>query len=414
MNVLLLQGPLGPFYQTLSQHLVRAGHQVVKINFNGGDECWPCAGISISYHGDPDGWNTFLRRMLREYSINTVLCYGDCRYYHKVASQVCELKGLSFWALEEGYLRPDFVTLEPGGVNAFSPWYEERARLPRVDWPAEFIAPLKVGKTFAARAWYASRYHISKAIKQSRYPHFVDHRPWTLWQEARGWLRSGWIKYGHRHRDRALLHRFKEHAGQIFLVPLQVSEDFQIREHSEFGDLEEMISEVVSSFARHANPDDVLLFKHHPMDRGYVSYRDCIDRLIAEHGLAGRIFYGYEWPLPALYPLLKGVITINSTVGLSALLHRVPTICLGRAIYDIKGLTTTGPLSSFWQHQSPVCEATFQRARNSLLHLTQLNASFYRHLDTGAEAVLARMRLAETAVTHEPALHRKPTRSRGA
>jgi capsular polysaccharide export protein len=28
--------------------------------------------------------------------------------------------------------------------------------------------------------------------------------------------------------------------------------------------------------------------------------------------------------------------------------------------------------------------------------------------------VLARMRLAETAVTHEPALHREPTRSRGA
>ncbi|MFM5846216.1 capsule biosynthesis protein [Aeromonas veronii] len=414
MNVLLLQGPLGPFYQTLSQHLLRAGHQVVKINFNGGDECWPCAGENLVYRGEPAGWYMFFQMLLKKHAIDTVLCYGDCRYYHRVASQVCELKGLSFWALEEGYLRPDFVTLEPGGVNAFSPWYEERARLPRVDWPAEFIAPLKVGKTFAARAWYASRYHISKAIKRSRYPHYVDHRPWTLWQEARGWLRSGWIKYGHRHRDRALLNRLKEHAGQIFLVPLQVSEDFQIREHSEFGDLEEMISEVVSSFAHYANSDDVLLFKHHPMDRGYVSYRDCIDRLVVEHGLVGRVFYGYELPLPVLYPLLKGVVTINSTVGLSALLHLVPTICLGRALYDITGLTTSGSLSSFWQRQSRVCEVTFQRARNSLLHLTQLNASFYRHFDMGAKAVMARMRLAETAVTHEAALHREPTCSRGA
>ncbi|MFM5063474.1 capsular biosynthesis protein [Aeromonas veronii] len=353
----------------------------------------------------------FFQMLLKKYAIDTVLCYGDCRYYHRVASKVCELKELSFWALEEGYLRPDFVTLEPGGVNAFSPWYEERARLPRVDWPAEFIAPLKVGKTFAARAWYASRYHISKAIKRSRYPHFVDHRPWTLWQEARGWLRSAWIKYGHRHCDRALLNRLKEHAGQIFLVPLQVSEDFQIREHSEFGDLEEMISEVVSSFAHYANSDDMLLFKHHPMDRGYVSYRDCIDRLVVEHGLVGRVFYGYELPLPALYPLLKGVVTINSTVGLSALLHLVPTICLGRALYDITGLTTSGPLSCFWQRQSRVCEVTFQKARNSLLHLTQLNASFYRHLDTGAKAVMARMRLAETRCSHESELCREQTRS---
>ncbi|WP_258224669.1 capsular biosynthesis protein [Aeromonas sp. HMWF014] len=384
---------------------------MVKINVNGGDECWPCAGVNLSYHGEPDGWNAFLRRVLKEYAINTVLCYGDCRFYHRVASQVCELKGLSFWALEEGYLRPDFVTLEQGGVNAFSPWYEERARLPRVHWSAEFIPPLKVGKTFAARAWYASRYHISKAIKRSRYPHFVDHRPWTLWQEARGWLRSALVKYGHRHRDRALLNHLKEHAGLIFLVPLQVSEDFQIKEHSEFGGVEEMIAEVVNSFARHANPGDLLLFKHHPMDRGYVSYRDCIDRLVAENGLTGRVFYGYELPLPALYPLLKGVVTINSTVGLSALLHQVPTICLGRALYDITGLTTSGPLSSFWQRQSPVCEVTFQKARNSLLHLTQLNASFYRHLDAGAKAVIARMLLAETTVSHEVALCGELTRS---
>lgn len=414
MNILLLQGPLGPFYQVLSQHLVRAGHHVVKINFNGGDECWPCAGENLSYWGEPVGWHMFLQMQLKEYAIDAVICYGDCRYYHRVASEVCKLKGLSFWVLEEGYFRPDFVTLEPSGVNAFSSWYEERARLPLVYCSTEFIAPLKVGKTFAARAWYASRYHICKAIKRSRYIYFAEHRPWTLWQEAMGWLRSSLVKYGNHHRDRVLLNHLKKHAGQIFLVPLQVSEDFQIKEHSEFAGIEEMISEVVSSFARHANPDDLLLFKHHPMDRGHVSYRDCIDRLVAENSLAGRVFYGYELPLPPLYPLLKGVITINSTVGLSALLHQVPTICLGRAIYDIKGLTSTGPLSSFWQRQSPVCGVTFQRARNSLLHLTQLNASFYRHLDTGAEAVLARMGLAEMAVTHEPALHRDPIRSHGA
>lgn len=44
MKILLLQGPLGPFFQSLSQALSDAGHEVYKIHFNGGDECWRCVG----------------------------------------------------------------------------------------------------------------------------------------------------------------------------------------------------------------------------------------------------------------------------------------------------------------------------------------------------------------------------------
>ncbi|MMZ71596.1 Capsule polysaccharide biosynthesis protein [compost metagenome] len=63
-------------------------------------------------------------------------------------------------------------------------------------------------------------------------------------------------------------------------------------------------------------------------------------------------------------------------MGLSALLHQVPTFCMGRALYDLPGLTTRGTLAKFWHKQSPVCSETFERMRQSLLHLTQLNASF--------------------------------------
>ncbi|WP_442865802.1 capsular polysaccharide export protein, LipB/KpsS family, partial [Aeromonas sp. QDB48] len=84
-------------------------------------------------------------------------------------------------------------------------------------------------------------------------------------------------------------------------------------------------------------------------------------------------------------------LPINSTVGLSALLHHVPTFCMGRALYDLPGLTTRGSLEGFWHKQDPVCKKTFERMRQSLLHLTQLNASFYRHLDMGAMAVVEKI-----------------------
>ena len=248
-----------------------------------------------------------------------------------------------------------------------------------------------MGKTFARRAWYASRYHINKSLFRWRYPHFVNHRPWSLYQEARGWVAGGLVKWRYRLSDRRLLKALPTHKGHIFFVPLQVTEDFQIREHSDLSGVEEMVALVMNSFAEHAHSEDVLLFKHHPMDRGYVSYQSQINRLVTLLGLEGRVFYGYDLPLPALYPLLKGVITINSTVGLSALLHNVPTFCMGRALYDLPGLTTRGELETFWHRQSPVCSETFERMRQSLLHLTQLNASFYRHLELSAMAVVQKI-----------------------
>ena len=36
-RVLLLQGPIGPFFRNLGDDLIQAGATVHKINFNGGD-----------------------------------------------------------------------------------------------------------------------------------------------------------------------------------------------------------------------------------------------------------------------------------------------------------------------------------------------------------------------------------------
>ncbi|QXW29750.1 capsular biosynthesis protein [Aeromonas sanarellii] len=412
MKILLLQGPLGPFFQTLSRALSDAGHEVYKIHFNGGDECWPCTGHNERFIGKPDTWNTFFRRFIKRNEIDSLICYGDCRFYHQQAIRICKLKKMNVWAMEEGYLRPDYVTLEQGGVNAFSPLYAKRDTLVDMHWPAPYEVPLQVGKTFAPRAWYASRYHISKYLMQWRYPHCVNHRPWSLYQEARGWVTGGLVKWWHKWADRSLLQALPQHKGHIFFVPLQVTEDFQIREHSDLSGVEEMVAQVMNSFAKHARSEDVLLFKHHPMDRGYVSYQSQISRLIALLGLEGRVFYGYELPLPTLYPLLKGVITINSTVGLSALLHHVPTYCMGRALYDMPGLTTRGTLEGFWHKQSPVCRKTFERMRQSLLHLTQLNACFYRHLDISATAVVQKIQQhrGQVAATRQGKRHQVSSR----
>ena len=56
MNILLLQGPLGTFFQSLSQRLTEMGHQVIKVHFNGGDAKYPCNGANLEFTNKPELW----------------------------------------------------------------------------------------------------------------------------------------------------------------------------------------------------------------------------------------------------------------------------------------------------------------------------------------------------------------------
>ena len=47
----------------------------------------------------------------------------------------------------------------------------------------------------------------------------------------------------------------------------------------------------------------------------------------------------------------RGVVTINSTVGLTALRHGTPVKALGEAIYDLPDLAFSGRLGDFWKSE---------------------------------------------------------------
>ena len=49
-----------------------------------------------------------------------MVCFGDCRFYHRIAKRVSEELNIDFFVFEEGYVRPNYVTFEQNGVNDFS------------------------------------------------------------------------------------------------------------------------------------------------------------------------------------------------------------------------------------------------------------------------------------------------------
>lgn len=118
------------------------------------------------------------------------------------------------------------------------------------------------------------------------------------------------------------------------------------------------------------------------MDRGYVHYGSLIEKISQETDLKGRVFYTHLLPLPPVLEAATGTVTINSTVGLSAIFHGSPVKVLGDAIYDMPGLTAQSDLDTFWTtatDQRPDADLAL-RFRSYLIRTRQINGSFYRRL----------------------------------
>ena len=116
---LLLQGPPGPFFALLGDGLVRRGHNVLRINFNGGDRAsWP--GPSTDFRGGIEDWPAYFDMFVQREGVTDLVLFGDCRPMHSAAHGMAKLLGVRTHVFEEGYIRPDWVTLERDGVNGHS------------------------------------------------------------------------------------------------------------------------------------------------------------------------------------------------------------------------------------------------------------------------------------------------------
>lgn len=380
-RVLLLQGPLGPFFRRLASDLRAIGAKVVKIDFNGGDWLFSANG-SLRFRGHADEWAGYFERALDSYGIDIVLLFGDCRRLHRIALEVASRRGIEIAVFEEGYLRPDYVTLERHGVNGHSRvprdprYYQERRN--------DHVPPTQpVGNTFWFAVCWALMYYIASTLLRPIFPRYQHHRPLTM-GEGWPWLRSAWRKQYFRYKERGIQRSLStEHSRNFFLVALQVHNDAQIHVHSDYASIEMFIGSVIDSFSRHAPRDTHLVIKHHPMDRGYHDYSDFIAALVSQYEVQGRVRYIHDQHMPTLLEHARGVVLVNSTVGLSALDHGTPLKVCGAALYDMPGLTFQGDLSGFWQQAQehrpdPELHQSF---RNFLIKRTQLNGNFYRRLN---------------------------------
>jgi capsular polysaccharide export protein len=382
MRVLLLQGPHGYFFSRLAQTLQASGAlQVEKIDFNGGDQLFSSLGAHV-YRGRMQDWPAFLNKFIQKHAIDCVMVFGDCRPIHAAARGVAHAQGAQFWAFEEGYVRPNFITLEPHGVNGHSQLPADAGSY-RGWKPVDLPPQQAVLPSFWRATGYAICYFAATILMRWCFRHYQHHRR-ISWLDGLCWIRALGRKWVYQFKEKDALIDLQGHGGHTpyFLSVLQVAIDAQVTRHSKFTSVEQFIEETTRSFATNAPDQAVLLIKHHPMDRGYTDYTRLIGCLREELGLGPRLRYIHDQHLPRLMSYAQGLVTINSTVGLSAMDHALPVKALGHAIYNLPGLTSQRPLDVFWR--SPQLDRPdpqlHQRFLNYVIAHTQLNGNFYREL----------------------------------
>ncbi len=393
-NVLLLQGLMGRLFRRLGQGLSNAGHNVFKVNFNGGDRLfWRLPG-GIDYRGTLKEWPETFRAIVQDNAITDVVLFGDCRAHHVPAIAICRELGVPVHVFEEGYIRPDWVTLELGGVNGHSElpsdpeWYRKlAAQLPPIPQHSQVPA------SFARRAIEGLAYNCGDVFTRWYYPHWENHRPWHPLVEGVGWARKLWRGRERREDAAALVHRLLESDTPYYLFPLQLASDAQIRLHSPFATMNGAIMLVLRSFAEHAPQGTRLVVKEHPLDNGVVDWRQEVRSMAETLSIAGRVDYLGFGDIVPVAQRAKGMVTINSTSGTFALDMGVPVIALGQAIYDMPDLTFQGGINRFWSECPPPDPETFAAFRRVLVEKCLIPGGFFSEeaLDKVVRHAVARL-----------------------
>ncbi|ECH5133892.1 capsule biosynthesis protein [Campylobacter coli] len=375
-TVLLLQGPVGTFFHRLAIKMKKNKTKVFKLNFNGGDFLFYPSGKRCKC--DEKDLENFYENFFKEKKIDAIVMYNDCRLIHAKAIKVAKGLGIGIWIFEEGYLRPYCITFEKDGVNANSSLPRDKNFYLSCNiLTKESIKEIPGG--FKFMAFSAFLYWFFSFLLAPFFNNKLHHR--TLYPfEFLFWFRSLYRKYLYKFTEKKLNQKIYSLEKKYFLAVLQVYSDTQIKYHYKKS-IEDFIEELILSFANHARAKSYLVFKHHPMDRGYRNYSKLIDELCQKYHVEGRIFYVHDTYLPTLLKNALGCITINSTVGLSAILEGCPTKVCGNAFYNFEGLAYPKKLQFFWReaHAYKPNPNLVLNFKNYLLNTNQFNGNFYKN-----------------------------------
>ncbi len=383
------------------------GHRCFRINLRFGDWLFWRRRGAINYRGSLQKWSEYLSAFFDEYAVTDLVLLGEQREHHKIAVDLANLRGIHVTVTDWGYLRPDWITLERNGMSGnthFTKDPEEILQLGAI-MPEPDMA-VRYQESFAKLTFNNVCGDISSWLFGFLYPGYRSYLPNN---PVAGYISTGLRLIRTRRREKFIKQSIKHWTGcagekPYYVFPLQMEGDFQVRAYSRYSDLYVAINEVIASFARNAPSHSLLIIKLHPWDTGLRAWRRMSLDIARRLGVQSRVEFIDGGSLDELINGAAGMVTINSTCGVSAIKLGLPVKTLGACLYDIPGLTFQGHLDDFWSQAEPPQAELRDAFIRAIAGCIQIKGGFFSEKGLAAAVEESAQRLANGWI-NQPVSH---------
>lgn len=378
---LMLQGPHGPFLSRLAARLRAGGHRVWRVGFNRADQLfWGDRASYIPFRDRPEVWPEACADLIARHAITDLVLYGDARPIHAQAVALARARGLRVHVLEEGYMRPYWITCEPGGANGHSPLMQVSiAQMEQALGASatEVALPPAGWGELRHHVFYGAAYHFVVMVANRGYPHFRPHRALGIATEFALSLRRMLRMPIDAIARRIVQRRIRQGGFPYHVALLQLDHDASFRSHSPFASTAAFIDVCCRAFAQSAPADHHLVFKAHPLDDDRVPCAKVVAEAATRAGIAARVHFLPSGPLGVLLDGARSGVTVNSTAAQQVLWRGLPLKAVGRAVYCKPGLVSGQPLMDFFRAPDPPDPKACRIFRRFLLRTSQVPGGYY-------------------------------------
>ena len=377
---LIVSAPFGGFGVALARTLEARGATVQRMIFNAGDALnWRRAG-GVVFKAAAEVWAERLAEVAADFT--DLLLFGEGGPYNRAVLSATEGLDARVWVLENGYFRPDWITVELNGVNASSglPRFRDGYPAPEPVLPD----PIPVGRILPHHVVNITAYHLVQTLGAFLFPLHANHYTASPLSQCLGHVRR-YLGLATRRASENDVDVIAAR-GEFFIACLQREGDAQLLRYSQYADNTAFLAKVMTSFAAHAPRNARLVVKNHPLDPGLIDLSAVTRRLVIERGLQGRVDFIDGGNLAQLCRASQGMVVNNSSAALSALGFHTPVKVLGDAFFDFDGLTDQQALDDFWSAPQAPDTALFTRFRAHVIAQSQVNGNFHEPRAIGRTA----------------------------
>lgn len=403
MHFLFLQGMPSPFFSEVAEGLSRLGHRCTGVVLCPGDAVFWRSQSTLRFRGRASDWPAYIQKVMTGLQVTDLVLLGERRRYHEQAVTIARKLGVRVSVTDFGYLRPDWITLERNGMSGDSLFPRDPDAIRAIACSATVpdLRP-RFHDSLARMSVNDVVYSFANVLFAWTYPHYRSsyNRPHPLvYFPARGlqMLRA-------RHHARVAERRLSQLKGsgvRYFVFPLQLEHDFQITAYSPFAGIGDAIAVVLESFARCASNQTRLVIKVHPADPGLTNWEKLTSRIARAHGISDRIVFLPGGNLDDVIEGCDGMVTVNSTSGIQALKQTKPVVALGKAVYDVVGLTQQDGIDSFWRNPTTPDAGLVGDFVTALTATVQIRGAFFNEQGRAC-AVSAAVRRLGSATVGQP------------